>query len=106
MMKGEVQNNDQFLKDLEAACSDQNPLVVTEYLRADPYYKEVFESTFKAQQSHARLQAQAKWHQWVMTWLPTLRPEMEALLGGMREVSPLVKCCDLGEAGLMRSVIG
>lgn len=75
------------MEELERARSLHNPLVIRHYLAATDEEKVLFEDTFKAFKTNTSLKAKERWYEWKHQIIERLRPDVEALLEDMQEVS-------------------
>ncbi len=70
----------------ESLSSLHNPPVIKEYLSASDEDKLLFEMTFKAFKTNTQLKARERWYDWKMGVMEKIRPDVEEMLDGMREV--------------------
>ena len=86
----EIQGSLAVLEDQERVCAEDMPIVMREYLTAPEEDRVVFEQTFQAYKAFTVLQAKERWYEWKKDLVDKTRPDVEALLVGMKEVCPLV----------------
>jgi kinetochore protein Spc7/SPC105 len=90
-MKDDISFGQAALAATEEVCDLDNPPVIREYLSASDEDKQLFEMTFKAFKTNTQLKARAGWYDWKMSLMGRVRPDVEEMLEGMREVNRVPK---------------
>ena len=91
-MKRDIAAAQDYLVEHEHICSLDNPPVIREYLTASEEDRGIFEVLLKTYKTNTVLKAKQAWYEWKREFLEMVRPDVEAILGDMQEVS-------LGSAG-------
>ena len=86
-MKEDIQSGQADLSETDHICNLDNPPVIREYLSASDEDRALFEMTFKAFKTNTQLKARERWYDWKTDLMAKVRPDVEELLSGMREVS-------------------
>ncbi len=86
-MKDDISSGQSDLAATEQICDLDNPPVIREYLSASDEDKQLFEMTFKAFKTNTQLKARERWYDWKMGLMGRVRPDVEEMLAGMRDVS-------------------
>lgn len=75
------------LREHEEICKLENPTAIQQYLAAPEEERPVFEALFKSYKTNTTLRAKEGWYTWRKEVLDVVRPDLEAVVTGMREVS-------------------
>jgi len=75
------------LREHEEICKLENPTAIQQYLAAPEEERPVFEALFKSYKTNTTLRAKEGWYTWRKEVLDVVRPDLEAVLSGMRQVS-------------------
>lgn len=82
----DIQTGDEELAAVSARCDIDSPPVIQEYLAASDEDKQLFEMTFKSFKTNTHLKAKEMWYDWMLQLLETIKPDVETVLMGMKEV--------------------
>lgn len=86
-MKRDIAAAQEYLVEHEHICSLDNPPVIREYLTASEEDRGIFEVLLKTYKTNTVLKAKEAWYEWKREFLEMVRPDVEAILSGMQEVS-------------------
>jgi kinetochore protein Spc7/SPC105 len=86
-MKRDIASAQEYLVEHEHICSLDNPPVIREYLMASEEDRGIFEVLLKTYKTNTVLKAKQAWYEWKREFLEMVRPDVEAILGDMQEVS-------------------
>ena len=86
-MKDDIKQGQADLLATEDSCTLDNPPVIREYLSASEEDRQLFEMTFKAFKTNTQLKAREGWYDWKMSLMGKVRPDVEEMVLGMKEVS-------------------
>lgn len=84
----DIQTGDEELAAVSARCDIDSPPVIQEYLAASDEDKQLFEMTFKSFKTNTHLKAKEMWYDWMWQLLETIKPDVQTVLTGMKEVGP------------------
>lgn len=90
-MKRDILATAADLQATEDDCSKHNPPVIRDYLSASDEDRPLFEMTFKGFKAITQLKAKARWYGWRIDLMQRLKPDVEAVWEGMKEVSHVTR---------------
>lgn len=85
-MKEDITQGLAEIAETEAMFSQENPPGIQDYLCAQDEERVHFEQLFKEYKTNTHLNAKTRWYDWKQSVVARIKPDVEELLVGMREV--------------------